>query len=145
MECNHPVLYSERGHLSIVQSKAWNGAAVCLRASWQDFRAWRMEIRSAIGSGWLLPGGVIGVFCLPLITLLAQFSQFHVYLQSSQFHCHLHGSEDIVLSMTACVTLLLDKSDFKCMQLSSCMFYPFPFFMNLSLYCTVHVLSRDNV
>lgn len=46
---NHPVEWES---LNCGPGAVWNAAAVRLRESWQDFRVWRMEIRSAIGSAW---------------------------------------------------------------------------------------------
>ncbi len=139
---NHPVLYKVSGQLSVVQRTAWNAAAVCLRESWQDFRAWRMEIRSAIGSGWFLPGGVIGVFCLPLITLPAQFPQFHVYLLPIFMYMDLLGLFSSISQNNLGINKYTDACD-NWLEINQILYWPCFAYNLFPCSCFGYTLSGD--
>lgn len=58
------------GPLQVVQRRVWNAAAVCLRESWQDFPAWRMDIRSAASllEDLLVSSACLWLLCQPIFS-----------------------------------------------------------------------------
>lgn len=136
--CIAPLLWIKWVGNSVVQRLAWNIAAVSLREGWQDFRAWRMEIRSVIGKGRFLPGGVIGVFCVPLITSPTQSQRFHDYFFPSSIYMDLWGHFSLISWNNLSVNKYTDACD-SWLEINKMwhksIFVPFISFVSLVMLC----------